>query len=405
MCIAILSPKGTEITAQQFRNCWDNNFDGAGFMYNDDENKLRVVKEMSNCSKLYKKYARLKKKHPDATFVLHFRISNRGEISRDNCHPFKVNNQLGFVHNGTITDVEKDTVKSDTNVFNRDIMRNMPSLDVDMLNSPAMQALVGKFIGYSKLVFLDNNGKFSIINESKGSWEDGIWYSNDSHKRVKTTVDMGGKTVSKAELKKIQGGLQKVKGDMPWDGEECGIGYRHYDDSNHHYIGGRIDDLHDSSSLNSSVGKKYPAVDGSFNSGHYIVSDGGLSCQACGIATLTGELMSVDKECLECVTEEESVSICQAAVNDGAIIADYQGTLVVDNDSISDIIDSLDGDTLVECSFCTTVLEKRNSIFLKDWECTLCRTCTNNFVDDGTLDERYRFEDEDEQLVANEEEE
>ena len=115
MCIAILSPKGTQITAQQFRNSWDNNFHGGGFMYNDDQNKLHVVKEMKNCEKLYKKYVAANKKYPNATFVIHFRISNRGVISRENCHPFKVSNQLGFVHNGTITAMGTDERYSDTN--------------------------------------------------------------------------------------------------------------------------------------------------------------------------------------------------------------------------------------------------------------------------------------------------
>ena len=42
--------------------------------------------------------------------------------------------------------------------------------------------LIESRIGYSKLIFLDRHGNHNILNESKGVWDDGVWYSNTSYK-------------------------------------------------------------------------------------------------------------------------------------------------------------------------------------------------------------------------------
>ncbi|NDB59608.1 hypothetical protein EB001_14345, partial [bacterium] len=42
--------------------------------------------------------------------------------------------------------------------------------------------LIESRIGYSKLVFLDRHGNHKIMNESKGTWDDGVWFSNTSYK-------------------------------------------------------------------------------------------------------------------------------------------------------------------------------------------------------------------------------
>lgn len=44
-----------------------------------------------------------------------------------------------------------------------------------------------RFIGYSKFAILDKSGKYYIVNEDKGNWSDGVWYSNTSYKEPKKT--------------------------------------------------------------------------------------------------------------------------------------------------------------------------------------------------------------------------
>lgn len=379
MCIAIVSPKGTTITSQSFRNCWDNNYNGAGFMYNDDDNKIHVVKEMDKFDRIYNKYKRLRKKFPNATFLVHFRISTHGVINKENCHPFKVNKTLGFIHNGIIHHVQKNKDYSDTNMFNRDILKNMPGISVEMLNSPAMQELIGNYIGYSKLAFMDNLGKFSIINEHKGNWgDDGIWYSNDSYKRVKTTVDYGGKTMTKNELRKLQGGSPT--------GSSNNVGYhKHRDDDP--LEGSTYPETVGNNSLNSKVGKQVKYAD------DYLVSDGKRTCSCCETQTEVCELMSSWGECLECVPADEASSICAAAINDGAVL-DY-----VDNDDILD--DELfdenieipfptneddTEDEIVECEGCLNITFKSQLTNIPQWDVKVCDCCLRDLSSQGLVE-------------------
>jgi len=383
MCIAIYSPKGTEISAQSFRNCWDNNFNGAGFMYNDSNNKLRVVKEMESFSKIYKKYVAAKKKHPKANFVLHFRISTHGVINKSNCHPFKVNNELGFVHNGVIREVDNHKDYSDTNMFNRQILRKLPEASVAYFNNSAVKKVYGEFIGYSKLIFMNNKGEFAIVNEQKGHWADNVWYSNDSYKRVKNTVDYGGKTMTREEAQKLQGGSEANTKAIGYDYPS-----RYYDENsssfNNTSRGWDNDTTIKDVSRNSNLGKEYGIYEGS----NYLVSDGTITCDSCGIYSLTGELMSKDQECLECVSREESIAIASAAIKDGAYLENYGGTTVIDQETLP----SADDEDLIECSYCTTVAQKSQTTHLADWGCTLCKSCTNDFVKDEALPEHYHMD-------------
>ena len=45
--------------------------------------------------------------------------------------------------------------------------------------------LVEKAIGYNKIALLRSDGAMTILNEKSGDWVDGLWFSNDSYKKVK----------------------------------------------------------------------------------------------------------------------------------------------------------------------------------------------------------------------------
>lgn len=407
MCIAILSPKGTSITAQQFKNCWDNNNNGAGFMYNDSDNKLHVVKEMDSYDRIYKKYTNLLSKFPDATFVLHFRISTHGVINKSNCHPFKVTNELGFVHNGVIRAVDKDERYSDTNVFNRQILRKIPGMGVEFMSNPAINTLFGEFIAHSKLIFMNNFGETTITNEHKGDWEeDGIWYSNDSHKRVKKTVDYGGETLTREELSKRQsGGVSNKSGKASvgyqyptWNENDklsvnsgWGSGWSYPRDQtlvDETPIKGSIYDLHDDSNVSAwDWNAKDDENHGTYEGSNYIVSDGSITCQSCGIHSLNGELMSSSKECLECVSKDESEDIKFSASSDGALLEKYGGTSIVKNIPKEEVDN-------VACDNCTSVVKSEQSLAIEDWNCTLCSNCIDDFIEADAIDESMRINQE-----------
>ena len=52
MCIAVVNPKAVTLKKQILQNCWDNNNDGAGILYVQD-NKVVAKKEMNDFNIFY----------------------------------------------------------------------------------------------------------------------------------------------------------------------------------------------------------------------------------------------------------------------------------------------------------------------------------------------------------------
>lgn len=175
MCIAILNAKGT-LSLKTFKNCWEANPDGAGLCYYDGE-RIQIIKEMKSVKSLHKQYVSIREKFPAVDIAIHFRIATHGRVNSTNCHPFKVNKNTAFIHNGIISNVGTNPDFSDTYIFNETILKALPST---FIKNTAILELLGAYIGYSKIVVI--SGEFStIINEELGHWDAGNWYSNKSY--------------------------------------------------------------------------------------------------------------------------------------------------------------------------------------------------------------------------------
>jgi len=189
MCIAILNKKGSTLKKKLLANCWENNYDGAGFMYTDGSN-IVVHKELKDFDSYYAAYAAARKNFPSSHIVLHFRISTHGAVNEANAHPFLVNKRLGFVHNGIISGMANSTKYSDTYMFNKDILKPLPvgfELNKDILD--VVEDAIGS---YNKLIFLNSDNEYAIVNEAAGHWENGCWFSNRSYTYSSGYVDRGG---------------------------------------------------------------------------------------------------------------------------------------------------------------------------------------------------------------------
>lgn len=189
MCIAILNNTSKPLTKKTLKNCWIANNDGGGLLYVENR-ELKVFKEMNNFKVLMKEYRRIIEEIKPSYIVLHFRIATHGRVNLENCHPFLVTDKLGFVHNGVITNtsVAGEFDKSDTNVFNERILQK---LDRDFIYSDVGKELIKEYIGWSKLIFLDNEENPLIIGELKGDWDDGNWFSNGSYKDKEVSTYSG----------------------------------------------------------------------------------------------------------------------------------------------------------------------------------------------------------------------
>jgi predicted glutamine amidotransferase len=177
MCIIAIQPIGKKIKDSTLRNCWDNNNDGAGIMYAMD-GKVIVHKELYSFEKFLAHKKQIDKL--GVNIVLHFRISTSGMIDKNNIHPFKVNENLYFCHNGILDiHVPNDSKVNDTQIYNNVFLKGMhPKFIYNESTRNLIQYSIGQ---RNKFVFLDNKGQFFILNEQQGSWVDGVWYSNETY--------------------------------------------------------------------------------------------------------------------------------------------------------------------------------------------------------------------------------
>ena len=176
MCIAILNRVNT-LSYKTFKQCWQSNPDGAGLTFFDGKN-IQIIKEMKSVKTFYTQYKEIRTKYPTIDIAIHFRIATHGGVNLTNCHPFKVNKQTAFIHNGIISKVNATKEFSDTFIFNETILKKLPP---NFATNETILELLDSYIGYSKLVIISGKN-YAIVNESAGHWNGGNWYSNESYK-------------------------------------------------------------------------------------------------------------------------------------------------------------------------------------------------------------------------------
>lgn len=190
MCIAIVKKAGAVLTKEVLFNCYTNNSDGCGFAYiNEDiygRKKIRIKKSMK-FETFYDKYSRAVEQNPDSTFLIHFRIATHGTVDEYNCHPFQINDEQVFIHNGIIPQMGSEgpmDQRSDTRIFKDRILRKLPR---GWESNPAIKFMIESIIGYSKLAVLNIDNTFNIFKENSGHWKNDVWYSNTSYLPVTYT--------------------------------------------------------------------------------------------------------------------------------------------------------------------------------------------------------------------------
>jgi len=175
MCIIVVNKKD-RLERNTLKACWDNNPDGAGLCWNNEDGSIDVFKELFKFKVFYKKYLSVREEI-DTPIILHFRIATSGKVNKQNCHPFEVNPGLWFAHNGMISGYGGNKI-SDTVEFNKIVLQELPDGFID---HPVIRGLVEHYISGSKIAFLDSKKNVTILNEKDGHWDDDNWYSNFSY--------------------------------------------------------------------------------------------------------------------------------------------------------------------------------------------------------------------------------
>lgn len=181
MCIISCVPKGLALEESIVKRMWNTNSDGAGFMYAED-GQLHVEKGFMTLDAFLKAY----EPHAHKGIVLHFRIKTHGALNEVNTHPFLVNDDLAFAHNGVIQGFGSQE-HSDTWHFNEEVIKPLQREVQSFLHIKPITQMISDRIGWSKLVFMNNQGEVNIINKEKGDESsDGIWFSNSGWRAPKS---------------------------------------------------------------------------------------------------------------------------------------------------------------------------------------------------------------------------
>jgi len=189
MCIIVYKPMGEcNPSWKTLKTCFENNPDGCGFMYAEN-NAVHIHKGFMSWRK-FKTAFKPYKNRTDLPIVMHFRITTNGATSPQNCHPFPLSENVGelkeldfdcnvgIAHNGIISLTSYATKISDTMEFIRKYADCIITSPTWYYNANAGK-LLGEIIK-SKMLVLSNDGHGEIVG-SGWSHEDGVWYSNTTY--------------------------------------------------------------------------------------------------------------------------------------------------------------------------------------------------------------------------------
>lgn len=182
MCMLTFFPEGVLPDVEALENGSYMNDDGHGFaiVHNDQ----LIVRHGMDADNMIAKFKSLRAAMPDGPALFHSRLGTGGSVSRRNCHPFHVGDDRMTVvaHNGILpasAQPFKQDWRSDTHYAAEEILPTK----FGNIGSKRWRKRLTRWLGdNNKLVFLTVNPNYwdnaYILNEKKGLWDDGIWYSN-----------------------------------------------------------------------------------------------------------------------------------------------------------------------------------------------------------------------------------
>jgi hypothetical protein len=177
MCLLVKQPSTTSFTDEFLMDVFTKNSDGLGVMYAED-GKLHVYKCLPATAQDFIDFYR---KHVDGKdCVWHARMQTHGDIDFDNCHPYKVTDDIWLAHNGVLsTGNDADKTRSDTWHFIKNVIAPALSANPELMMDEDWQDFIGDLIGRSnKFGLMNNKGEIAIINEVSGVEFVGAWLSN-----------------------------------------------------------------------------------------------------------------------------------------------------------------------------------------------------------------------------------
>jgi Glutamine amidotransferases class-II len=187
MCLLTFYPAGILPDVTTLANGAYVNDDGHGFAIVTGRRIL--VRRGLDAERMVTSFDHLRGKYPDGPALFHSRFGTHGTIGRHNCHPFRVGGDRRTVlaHNGILPKMvqprEGDT-RSDTRIAAEDLLPRKP---FGSLGSWRGRDRLAKWLGPgNKIVILTVDPHYRensyIVNEDRGIWDSGVWYSNNDYR-------------------------------------------------------------------------------------------------------------------------------------------------------------------------------------------------------------------------------
>jgi glutamine amidotransferase len=154
----------------------------------------KIISERSmSAKKSIKRFMELREQYPNGYAMWHARYATHGVKNEQNCHPFQVGDDEGtyLAHNGVLdVAIPHGDRRSDTRVFAEDTLPKLGG--VNALDDDTIWLMISKWASGSKIAILTTSttAKYPmyLVNENLGTWDnEGIWWSNQSHKRTTYT--------------------------------------------------------------------------------------------------------------------------------------------------------------------------------------------------------------------------
>lgn len=176
MCILIHHTEKTEFSKALLEDFYAHNSDGFGLMFGDG-NKIHVTKSLGTVEETIAIYNDLAK---GRDCIIHYRMKTHGKIDMNNCHPYRITDELWVAHNGILSasnPVDKDM--SDTWHLIEYVLKPIAVNNMEQFFDPKFQEYLGAMIGSNnKLGFCHADGRSFIINEKSGVNYKNAWLSN-----------------------------------------------------------------------------------------------------------------------------------------------------------------------------------------------------------------------------------
>lgn len=185
MCMLCVIPPHTIPSREKLEAAALNNPHGFGFAIVVPEDNRIICERTMDPDEAINRFLEVRGKYNTGYAIWHARLATHGAMNVENCHPFKVGNNLTYLaHNGVLP-VENDPTneRSDTRIFAEEILANIGG--VSALDNGHIFDMLEDFTTGSKIAILtvDPKAKYQcyLLHENKG-WKEsnGIWWSNSS---------------------------------------------------------------------------------------------------------------------------------------------------------------------------------------------------------------------------------